>query len=163
MRKMLEHRTAAGIEEMQPSMAYETRMQGYNLIAVFDESGENWLLCRRLKEPYLGLDNLVGGHLEPGENSEDAAYRELWEETGISRQDIRLTHLMDFSYPLDDCWVEVYVGRLHGPFQVHGDENRLFWSDLDHNFFDSSLYAGEGNIGHILEHILLKKELLLGE
>lgn len=136
-------------------------MQGYNLVAVFSEDCARWLMCRRRKEPYLGLSNLVGGKIEPGEDPYDAAYRELWEETGITREAITLRHLMDFSYPLDDCYVEVYVGRLHGPAAVRGEENELYWSGLDCNFFDSSQYAGEGNIGHILEHIQLKQEQLL--
>ena len=136
-------------------------MQGYNLIAVFAPDCSSWLMCRRKKEPYLGLSNLEGGKIEPGENGIDAAYRELYEETGISHEQITIRHLMDFSYPLDDCWVEVYVGRLHETVEVAGDENDLYWSGLDHNFFDSKQYAGEGNIGHILEHIELKKDLLL--
>ena len=136
-------------------------MQGYNLIAVFAPDCESWLMCRRKKEPYLGLSNLVGGKIEPNENGYGAAYRELFEETGIARELLHIQHLMDFSYPLDDCWVEVYVGRLREMVEVCGDENDLYWSDLCHNFFDSNQYAGEGNIGHILEHIELKKDLLL--
>ena len=136
-------------------------MQGYNLIAVFAPDCESWLMCRRKKEPYLGLSNLVGGKIEPEEDGLSAAYRELFEETGITKENITIHHLMDFSYPLDDCWVEVYVGRLQEMMEVAGDENDLYWSDLNCNFFDSKQYAGEGNIGHILEHIELKKDLLL--
>ena len=130
-------------------------MQGYNLIAVFHHSEEKVLMCKRLKEPYLGLSNFVGGKIEEGEPSEDAAYRELFEETSITPSDILLTHLMTFTYPLDPCYVEVYVGRLKHAIEVHGDENKLYWSDLDCNFFDMTQYAGEGNIGHIMEHIKL--------
>lgn len=136
-------------------------MQGYNLIAVFHKDMDKWLMCRRKKDPYKGLSNLVGGKIEAGEDGMDAAYRELEEETSIKREDINLTHLMDFSYPLDDCYVEVYVGRLKREVEVSGDENTLYWSDLEQNFFDSSRYAGEGNIGHILEHIELKWQSLL--
>jgi len=128
-------------------------MQGYNLIAVFHHSEEKVLMCKRLKEPYSGLSNFVGGKIEPFEDSVSAAYRELWEETAITQEDILLTHLMTFTYPLDPCYVEVYVGRLNKTLTVHGDENELYWSSLDCNFFDTSLYAGEGNIGHIMEHI----------
>ena len=113
------------------------------------------LMCRRIKEPYKGLINFVGGKIEPGEESERAAYRELFEETGITDGDIKLTHLMDFNYPLDPCYVEVYVGQLIHSVKVHGDENPLFWSRLDCDFFDMKQYAGEGNIGHIMEHIRL--------
>mgnify|MGYP002509000193 CR=1 FL=1 len=49
-------------------------------------------------DPYKGLINFVGGKIEPNENGEDAAYRELLEETGITRSDISLVHLMDFTY-----------------------------------------------------------------
>ncbi len=68
---------------------------------------------------------------------------------------------MTFSYPLDNCYVEVYVGKIWSEFSVYGDENELYWSNLEENFFDSSKYAGEGNVGHIMEHIELAKERLL--
>ena len=132
----------------------------YNLVVVFSPDKTKLLMCRRLKEPYLGLSNFVGGRIEPGEDGYDAAYRELFEETAVTRDDIRLTHLMDFFYVLTPCRVEVYVGRLKQDVQVHGDENKLYWSDLDHDFFDMTKYAGEGNIGHILEHVKMYPELL---
>lgn len=132
----------------------------YNLVVVFSPDKTKLLMCRRLKEPYLGLSNFVGGKIEEGEDGLDAAYRELWEETAVPRDRIRLTHLMDFFYALTPCRVEVYVGRLLADTEVHGDENKLYWSDLDHDFFDMTQYAGEGNIGHILEHVKMYPWLL---
>ena len=111
-------------------------MQGSNLIVVFSPDREKMLMCRRIKEPYKGLINFVGGKIEPGESGFDADYRELYEETGISRRDIELVHLMDFSYPLDPCYVEVYAGQLKRETEPVGDENPLFWSGLDCDFFD---------------------------
>ena len=116
-------------------------MQGYNLIAVFSRDKSKMLMCKRLKDPYNGLFNMVGGKIELGEGSENAAYRELFEETGITREQIRLTHLMDFTYYLDNCYVEVYVGRLNCEVTVKGDENTLLWSDFGHNFFDMNEYS----------------------
>lgn len=136
-------------------------MKGYNLIAVFNQTGEKVLMCKRKKNPYKGLSNFVGGKIEPSENGLNAAYRELWEETAITKDDIVLSHLMDFTYCLDNCYVEVYVGKLNKYVTVSGDENDLYWSDLDNNFFDSSQYAGEGNIGHIMMHIEMSKDRLL--
>lgn len=133
-------------------------MQGYNLIVVFSPDREKMLMCRRIKEPYKGLINFVGGKIEPGESGFDAAYRELYEETGISRRDIELVHLLDFSYPLDPCYVEVYAGQLKRETEPVGDENPLFWSGLDCDFFDMKQYAGEGNIGHIMEHVKLNAD-----
>jgi len=132
-----------------------------NCSVVFNKQKDQVLFCRRVKEPFKGLYNFVGGKVEPGECSFDAAYRELKEETSIGREDILLTHLMDFYYYLDECYVEVYVGRLNKCIEVSGDENELYWSSLDNDFFDSGKYAGEGNIGHILMHVEMAKEQLL--
>ncbi|MDE6700191.1 MAG: NUDIX hydrolase [Acetatifactor sp.] len=136
-------------------------MQGLNVIVVFDEAAEKVLMCKRRKDPYKGLSNFVGGKIEPNEDGITAAYRELEEETAITREDIELTHLMDFTYHLDQCYVEVYVGKLNKTVAVHGEENDLYWSDLNHDFFDASQYAGEGNIGHIMMHIEMAREKLL--
>ncbi|MDR1263567.1 MAG: NUDIX domain-containing protein [Oscillospiraceae bacterium] len=129
-------------------------MQRYNVIWVFSPSADKVLMCKRRKNPYMGLYNLVGGKIEPDEDGLTAAYRELREETGIA--DIDLTHLMDFIYFIGEvCRVEVYVGRLSENIEVSGDENELVWIEVFEDFFDMTRFAGEGNIGHILEIIKL--------
>ncbi len=70
-------------------------MQGYNCILVYSEDRREILFCKRLNDPYEGMYNLVGGKIEPGEDGFHAAYRELFEETGISREDVTLYHMMD--------------------------------------------------------------------
>lgn len=136
-------------------------MQGYNVIMVYNPLMDQLLMCKRLRNPYKGLSNLVGGKIETGESGVEAAYRELFEETNISKDDIVLHHLMDFKYYQQDCYVEVYFGKLKHNVVVSGDENKLYWSDLNHNFFDMSLYAGEGNIGHMIEQVNMCKDKLL--
>ncbi len=128
-------------------------MTGYNCIVVYSEDKEKLLFCKRIKEPYLGLYNFVGGHIEEGESGEGAAYRELFEETAIARDAIKLRHLMDFTYYNQDCYMEVWCGRLTRNVELGGDENPLEWLDFNHDFFDITKFAGEGNIGHILEQI----------
>jgi 8-oxo-dGTP diphosphatase len=131
-------------------------MQGLNVIWVFNPSASKALFCKRRKEPYKGLYNLVGGKIEPGEEGLDAAYRELREETSIS--DIKLVHLMDFTYFLKGaCRIEVYAGRLTEEAEVHGDEKELEWFDVTEDFFDMGRFAGEGNIGHM--HEIIKQNL----
>ncbi len=66
-------------------------MQGYNCIMVYSNDRSRLLFCKRKKDPYKGLYNLVGGKIEPGEEGED--------------------------------------------------------------FFDLDRFAGEGNIGHMAEHV----------
>ena len=133
-------------------------MQGYNVIMIYDADRRHLLLCKRRKAPYKGLRNLIGGKIEPGEDGLDAAYREMWEETNLEKADIDLVHLMDFTYHLSNCYVEVYVGKLKQARAVSGEENELFWADLNNNFFDTQLYAGEGNIGHMVEQVKLYAE-----
>lgn len=128
-------------------------MKGFNLIVVFDQKEEKILMCKRKKSPYKGLKNFVGGKIEGNENHLDGAYRELREETGIMESDIELHHFMDFTYYYEDLYIEVYMGILKHPVQVYGDENELLWVGTDEDFFDSEQYAGEGNIGHILNHM----------
>jgi 8-oxo-dGTP diphosphatase len=127
-------------------------MQGLNIVWVFNPAGDKVLFCKRHKPPYLGLYNLVGGKIEPGEDGLAAAYRELQEETSIV--DIELFHLMDFTYFLSSaCRLEVYIGKLKQEIEVQGDEPELVWFDITEDFFDMSRFAGEGNIGHIYEII----------
>ena len=136
-------------------------MQYCNVIVVFNENADKILLCKRRKNPYKGLSNFVGGKIEVNENGLDAAYRELEEETSITKNDITLSHLMDFTYYFEHCYLEVYVGKLNKSITVSGEENELYWSTLDHDFFDASQYAGVGNMGHILmQSELYQKELL---
>ena len=130
-------------------------MRGYNVVAVFSPDRQTMLMCKRVKDPYKGLFNMVGGKIESGEDGYAAAYRELFEETGITRDDIRLVHLMDFSYPLCDEYVEVYAGGLNREVTLREEKNPLLWISTDSNFFDMREFAGEGNIGHIMEHIKL--------
>ena len=56
----------------------------------------------------------MSGKVEVGETSEDAAYRELWEETGIGRQQLCLYRLMDITYYYQEFVLEMYVGKLEG-------------------------------------------------
>ncbi len=132
-------------------------MRGYNVIAVFAPDRRTMLMCRRVKDPYKGLLNMVGGKIESGEDGYTAAYRELFEETGITRGDIRITHLMTFTYPLCDEYVEVYAGGLKRAVTLREEKNPLLWVDVSENFFDMKRFAGEGNIGHIMEHIKIHR------
>ena len=133
-------------------------MKGYNVVWVYNPARDRVLMCLRHKDPYKGLYNLVGGKIEPGESSPDAAWRELREETGIDRDDIDLLRLMDFVYHQEDaCRVEVWAGTLKRDIIPSGDENELHWLALDENFFDMGRFAGEGNIGHIYEIVKINR------
>ena len=126
-------------------------MQKYNVILIYNNIRDKILMCKRRKDPFKGLYNLIGGKIEPDEEGLSAAYREMYEETSIVVNDIELYHLMDTVYYCHDCIVEVYIGQLKRDVSVIGDENELCWIDSNSNFFDINIFAGNGNIGHIIE------------
>lgn len=128
-------------------------MQGYNCIMIFNLNGEKLLCCKRTKNPYKGLYNLVGGKIEKNEDGFAAAYRELSEETGINSTSIQLSHMMDFTYYNQDCYVEVYVGYISEDIVLTEEAHPLEWLSVDEDYFDSSKFAGEGNIGHMMEQV----------
>lgn len=128
-------------------------MQGYNCIMVYNASREKLLFCKRMNDPYKGKFNLVGGKIELGEDGLAAAYRELEEETGITSDEIVLKHMMNFTYFNQNCIVEVYVGTLNRPKELCAEKHPLLWLDMKENFFDLDKFAGEGNIGHMVEQV----------
>lgn len=135
-------------------------MQGYNVLMIFSPDMNRLLMCKRRKDPYKGLSNFVGGKIERGESGLEAAYRELEEETGIVQDNVVLQHVMDFTYYWQNCYVEVYAGRLKNDVNLQGDEHELYWSSMEQNFFDMSLFAGEGNIGHMVEQVKMNRNRL---
>ena len=136
-------------------------MKKLNVILVYDKDEKNILMCKREKEPYKGKYNLVGGKVEPGENELDAAYRELEEETAISKNDITLYNLMNFNYKLTDMELEVYVGKLNKNVELVEEVNKLYWIDKNEDFFNVERFAGEGNIGHMVNQFEIHKKYIL--
>lgn len=136
-------------------------MKKLNVIIVFNKEEDKILMCKRTKEPYKGKINLVGGKVEKNEDELNAAYRELEEETGITKNDIILTSLMNFEYKLSDIELEVYVGKLNKEVELVEEINKLLWVSKNDNFFDVEKYAGEGNIGHMVKHVDIYKNKVL--
>lgn len=128
-------------------------MKKYNVIVVFDKNMKNTLMCKRAKEPYLGMYNLVGGKIEKENDGLNEAYRELFEETNIGKDDINLMHFMNIEYKTMNKLLEVYYGTLNKEVKLIEEVNKLEWVLIDDDFFNMNKYAGEGIIGHIIEEI----------
>ena len=131
-------------------------MKKYNVIVVFDKNLKHTLMCKRTKEPYMGMYNLVGGKIEKENDGLNEAYRELFEETNISKNDVELNHFMNIEYVSFNKLLEVYYGVLNKEVDLVEEVNKLEWVDVNDNFFDMTKYAGEGNIGHIIEEIKIE-------
>lgn len=128
-------------------------MRKLNLVVVFNNDLSKVLFCIRAKEPYKGMYNFVGGKVEEGESNDDAAYRELFEETGISNNDIELDHFMDLNYFKYENNLQVYYGILKHDVTLVEEKNKLEWVTVDDKLLDNSRFAGNYNIPHIIRQI----------
>ncbi len=128
-------------------------MKKMNVIVIFDKNLEKTLMCKRTKEPYKGMYNLVGGKIEKEDDGLNEAYRELNEETNITQEDVNLIHFMNLTYVKWNKELEVYYGILNKNVNLIEEVNKLEWVSINDNFFNMKKYAGEGNIGHIIEEV----------
>lgn len=134
----------------------------YNLILLLDASEQHVLMCKRTKDPYLGKYNLCGGRIENHEDGLESAYRELREETGITRDVVTLHPFMDFVWHAPNMKMEVFLGRLTQEVPLKEELHPLHWISVDQNFFDTDRFAGEGNIGHMMAIYRLHRGEILG-
>ncbi|MBR4960550.1 MAG: GNAT family N-acetyltransferase [Clostridia bacterium] len=85
--------TTAGEGGLEPWMYGET--MPYRFVVIFARYQGKWLYARHKKRRTW---ETAGGHIELGETPEEAARRELWEETGAVDFDIRYA----FDYHVDN-------------------------------------------------------------
>ena len=127
----------------------------YTLTLVFNERKDKVLLCVNKR----GIINYVGGKIEELENPEDASYRELREETGITKEDIDLKFLMQETVSLytGECWsLYITAGILKHPVTLVEEKNKLFWWDIG----DVTLLCNNGYSGDLLVYIQRARMML---
>jgi 8-oxo-dGTP diphosphatase len=97
-----------------------------DVVALVAGAGLRVLLIRRGHEPFEGLWALPGGFVDEGERPEDAARRELEEETGLAYAGV-LELVGVYGEPGRDPrgWTvsAVYLAALAGEVQVHGGDD----------------------------------------
>jgi 8-oxo-dGTP diphosphatase len=72
----------------------------FHTVDVFIEKNDKIVICVRGQEPFKGLLELPGGHIEENETVEETAIREAKEETGL---DVKLKEIMGvYSEPKRD-------------------------------------------------------------
>lgn len=97
------------------------------------QKGSKVLMVRRRKEPFEGLLALPGGFVEEGETAEEAARREVMEETALEIEPIEILGV--YSDPARDprmhtltvVFVSIIVG---GKEQASDDAVGLEWIEL---------------------------------
>ena len=133
-------------------------MQLYNLEIILNQDETQVLMCHRSKHPYKGKFNFPGGKIEEHENHLESAYRELFEETGITKNDVELHPFIDFTWHPVSMKMDVFIGRLKNEVTLVEEVHELHWIDINSNFFDMDKFAGEGNIGHMFEIFKITRE-----
>ena len=64
---------------------------------------------------------------------------------------------IDYVWHIQQIRMEVYVGVLNKDIELKVEKHPLYWLDFSHNFFDMKKFAGEGNIGHMIEIIKMSE------
>lgn len=96
----------------------DRKTNDYTVCVLFDGYLRNVLLVRKARTDFKGKLNGVGGRVEPGEDPYEGALREIYEETGLSPQDlkslglVRLAKLGELLVP-EDCKTHDAACRLH--------------------------------------------------
>lgn len=94
------------------------------------------LLIQRAQDPFLGMFALPGGFMNMDESLEEAAERELFEETGVSN--LKLTQIQTFSAPNRDprgrvistCFGCVLDDQEQRVIQAGDDACNAAWFDI---------------------------------
>ena len=73
------------MEGMQVVFYDESCGRPLTFVVIVARYKEKWVLCRHKKRETL---EVPGGHIEEGESADEAARRELYEETGAGKSDI---------------------------------------------------------------------------
>lgn len=131
-------------------------MKHYTLTLVFNADCSQVLMCHHRK---WGKLNFIGGKTQAGEDMLVGSYRELFEETGISEDQIDLHEVREeivTGSPLlyDSSWhMYVTYGILKEDVKLRAEKNLLEWVPVtDPRILDS---AGYGNCRVFLNEALL--------
>jgi len=112
-------------------------------VLVLNRHGELLLQKRSLRKDIQPgkWDTSVGGHLDPGEDYQAAAVREMGEELGVHDVPLTFLYRSQIRNEIESENVSTYLACCDGPFVAHPDEidELRFWGAAD---IDAALGSG---------------------
>lgn len=103
-----------------------------NMVMVYDKNTNRAVVQQRVK--YWKGITFPGGHVEKGESFIDSAKREVFEETGLKIDNLKLCGIIDWChrksgerYMVILYKTDTYSGELIG----ETEEGKVFWADID--------------------------------
>ncbi|WP_099302580.1 NUDIX hydrolase [Bacillus sp. Marseille-P3800] len=140
-------------------------------VALLVNEKEELLFLRKRKEDafFANFYLPIGGHMDENElnNPEAACYREIYEETGISRSSIRDLRLAYIIHRLKETEVRiqyVFVGRVHAnQILVPSNEGTLFWMSINSSTLINNISETTYElIKHFKENVSLTEAIFVG-
>lgn len=102
------------------------------MVMVYDKDTNRAVVQNRVK--YWNGISFPGGHVEKGESFIDSAKREVFEETGLKVDNLKLCGIIDWChrksgerYMVMLYKTDTYSGELIG----ETEEGKVFWADID--------------------------------
>ena len=103
-----------------------------NMVMVYDKNTNRAVVQQRVK--YWKGITFPGGHVEKGESFIDSAKREVFEETGLKVDNLKLCGIIDWCHRKSG---ERYMVILYktdtysGELIEETEEGKVFWADID--------------------------------
>lgn len=103
-----------------------------NMVMVYDKDTNRAVVQNRVK--YWNGISFPGGHVEKGESFIDSAKREVFEETGLKVDNLKLCGIIDWCHKKSG---ERYMVMLYktdtysGELISETEEGKVFWADID--------------------------------
>lgn len=105
------------------------KKQYFSSVACIVRNNQGYLFCKREDN---GLWELPGGRVEVGEESKQAALRELFEETGLQANEVELRAYWYFNLYLEQKIIGVYqiTGKIRGRLRPSWETPELSFMDV---------------------------------
>lgn len=103
-----------------------------NMIMVYDKNTNRAVVQQRVK--YWKGITFPGGHVEKGESFIDSAKREVFEETGLKVDNLKLCGIIDWCHRKSGKRYMVILYKTDtysGELIEETEEGKVFWADID--------------------------------